>query len=192
MKHIKLHTFKFKSLLLRQKIGQTNRSALFFLLSSKGFELSTRRLTGKDIEPERTRRVSKRGRDGRRKGVSDTRHRERGRDNYFDEWNAKHFQISPSPPKIKDTQRGVFHKAALTCRKKEYGRFLRTPFTRLTLQGIVCYTFVFRVVIGEVFADTKVKLLRSEVCAKLLCNFYALSGVKLAHFASGKTSLSEG
>ena len=38
-------------------------------------------------------------------------------------------------------------------------------FTPLALQGIVCYTFVFRVVIGEVFTNVKVKLLCSEVCA---------------------------
>ena len=37
-------------------------------------------------------------------------------------------------------------------------------FTRLAPQGIVCYTFVFRVVIGEVFTNVKVKLLCSEVC----------------------------
>ena len=33
----------------------------------------------------------------------------------------------------------------------------------------------------EVFADAKVKLRCSEVCAKLLCNFYAPSEVKFAH-----------
>ena len=38
-------------------------------------------------------------------------------------------------------------------------------FTPLALQGIVCYTFVFRVVIGEVFTNVKVKLLSSEVRA---------------------------
>ena len=38
-------------------------------------------------------------------------------------------------------------------------------FTRLDLQGIVCYTFIFRVVIGEVFTNVKVKLLCNEVCA---------------------------
>ena len=38
-------------------------------------------------------------------------------------------------------------------------------FTRLAPQGIVCYTFAFRVVIGEVFTNVKVKLLCSEVCA---------------------------
>ena len=38
-------------------------------------------------------------------------------------------------------------------------------FTRLVLQGIVCYTFVFRAAIGEVFTNVKVKLLCSEVCA---------------------------
>ncbi len=65
-------------------------------------------------------------------------------------------------------------------------------FTRLTPQGIVCYTFAFRVVTGEVFTNVKVKLLRSEVCAKLLCNLYALSEVKFARFAKGKTSLSAG
>ena len=37
-------------------------------------------------------------------------------------------------------------------------------FTRLALQGIVCNTFVFRVVIGEVFTNVKMKLLCSEVC----------------------------
>ena len=37
-------------------------------------------------------------------------------------------------------------------------------FALLVLQGIVCYTFVFRVEIGEVFTNVKVKLLRSEVC----------------------------
>ena len=36
---------------------------------------------------------------------------------------------------------------------------------------------------GEVFAIAKVKLRCSEVCAKLLCNFYAPSEVKFAHFA---------
>ena len=42
----------------------------------------------------------------------------------------------------------------------------------------------------EVFAYAKVKLLCSEVCAKLHCNFYAPSEVKFAHFAEGKASLS--
>ncbi len=37
-------------------------------------------------------------------------------------------------------------------------------FTRLAPQGVVCYTFVFRVLICEVFAIAKVKLLYSEVC----------------------------
>ena len=46
--------------------------------------------------------------------------------------------------------------------------------------------------VSEVFAYAKVKLLCSEVCAKLLCNFYAPSEVKFAHFAEGKTSLSIG
>ena len=38
-------------------------------------------------------------------------------------------------------------------------------FKLLTLQAIVCYTIVFRVVIGEAFTKLKVKLLCSEVCA---------------------------
>ena len=45
---------------------------------------------------------------------------------------------------------------------------------------------------SEIFAYAKVKLLCSEVRAKLLCNFYAPSEVKFAHFAEGKTSLSAG
>ena len=55
-----------------------------------------------------------------------------------------------------------------------------------------------RVFFGEVFAGTKVKLLCSEVCAKLQSSFYAQ--VKLSplrkccflRFAVGKTSLSAG
>ena len=59
-------------------------------------------------------------------------------------------------------------------------------FTLLAQQGIVSYTFIFRVVTGEVFADAKVKLLRSEV--------RAIARVKLSLpcFAEGKTSLSAG
>ena len=45
----------------------------------------------------------------------------------------------------------------------------------------VCLEIVGR---GEDFAIAKVKLRCSEVCAKLLCNFYAPSEVKFAyHFA---------
>ena len=49
--------------------------------------------------------------------------------------------------------------------KRSTRNFVRTPFYTPCLQGIVCYIFIFRVVIGEVFTNVKVKLLCSEVCA---------------------------
>jgi hypothetical protein len=63
-------------------------------------------------------------------------------------------------------ENGACHKAGLPAEtQKEYEHFVRTPFHTHCPFRLVCYTFVFRVVIGEVFTNAKVKLLCSEVCA---------------------------
>jgi hypothetical protein len=61
------------------------------------------------------------------------------------------------------TQRGN----ACQNNQKEYEQLFVLLFTRLALQGIVCYTFIFRVVIGEVFADyTDFAALVRQTCLK--------------------------